>query len=236
MNAPILVTGVSQRLGLATAKHLLSNDTPVIGLYRTYRPAIKELEGLGAKLYQVDFYDSHQLFAVTKQIKSDTPALRAIIHNASDWHRDCENQHYQILQKMLEVHALAPYHLSLELAPLLKSSGGLTDIIHISDAKTNTGSAKHSAYLASKSAQENLTKSLALKLAPNIKVNTIAPALILFNEDDGEDYRDQALKKSLIPREGGMVEYIKAIDYLLSSDYVTGTTLTLNGGRHLLGN
>jgi len=236
MSAPVLITGVSQRLGLATAKHLLAQGIRVIGLYRTQRSSIDELKALGATLYQADFYDSEQLFAVTELIKSTTPALRAIIHNASDWHKDSEGQHYEVLQKMLEVHALAPYHISMTLSPLLLSTDSLTDIIHVSDAKASGGSAKHSAYLASKSALESLTKSLAVKLAPNTKVNTIAPALILFNEGDSESYRERAVQKALISKEGGVCEYLAAIDYLLNSDYVTGTTLTLNGGRHLLNN
>ena len=64
-------------------------------------------------------------------------------------------------------------------------------------------------------------------------VGGIAPALLLFNDDDEEAYREKALRKSLMQREGGLIEFQRGVDYLLSSDYVTGRVLHLDGGRHL---
>ena len=58
MSAPILVTGAGKRLGLALAKHMLSNDIPVICTYRTMRDGIDELSKLGAIVYQCDFYEN----------------------------------------------------------------------------------------------------------------------------------------------------------------------------------
>ena len=66
-----------------------------------------------------------------------------------------------------------------------------------------------------------------------MKVNSLAPALVLFNEHDDEDYREKTLQKSLMQREGGLDEFQPAIDYLLSSSYVTGRILPMDGGRHL---
>ena len=95
------------------------------------------------------------------------------------------------------------------------------------------GSKKHIAYAASKAAQDNLTLSFATLLAPAVKVNSIAPALLLFNEHDGEEYRKRALSKSLLAREGGLDELQQAVDYLLESRFVTGRIMHLDGGRHL---
>jgi dihydromonapterin reductase/dihydrofolate reductase len=107
------------------------------------------------------------------------------------------------------------------------------DIIHIGDYVSSRGSRKHIAYAASKAAQDNLTYSFAAKLAPKVKVNSLAPALLLFNEDDPADYREKALAKSLMRREGGLDELQQAVDYLMGSRYVTGRILPLDGGRHL---
>ena len=60
------------------------------------------------------------------------------------------------------------------------------------------------------------------------------PALVLFNEDDDEQYREQTLKKSLIQREAGLDEFQHAVDYLMNSHYVTGRILPMDGGRHLI--
>lgn len=133
-----------------------------------------------------------------------------------------------------QVHVSAPYLLNLALEPLLLASHAMhADIIHVGDYVSSRGSKKHIAYAASKAAQDNLTQSFASKLAPKVKVNSLAPALVLFNEDDDDDYRRKALDKSLMQREGGLDEFQHAIDFLLQSHYVTGRVLPMDGGRHL---
>lgn len=67
-----------------------------------------------------------------------------------------------------------------------------------------------------------MTRSFARKLAPEVKVNAIAPSLILFNEHDDAEYRQQALNKSLMKTAPGEKEVIELVDYLLTSCFVTG--------------
>ncbi len=66
---------------------------------------------------------------------------------------------------------------------------------------------------ASKAALDNMTRSFARKLAPEVKVNSIAPSLILFNEHDDAEYRQQALNKSLMKTAPGEKEVIDLVDY-----------------------
>lgn len=100
---------------------------------------------------------------------------------------------------MLQIHVNAPYLLNHALLDLLRGHGHAAgDIIHFTDYVVERGSDKHIAYAASKAALDNMTRSFARKLAPEVKVNAIAPAMILFNEDDDAEYRQQALNKSLM--------------------------------------
>ena len=69
--------------------------------------------------------------------------------------------------------------------------------------------------------------------APAIKVNGIAPALLLFNPEDDTAYRTKALAKSALGIEPGSEVIYQSLRYLLDNPYVTGTTLTVNGGRHV---
>ena len=78
-----------------------------------------------------------------------------------------------------------------------------------------------------------MTRSFARKLAPEVKVNAIAPSLILFNELDDAAYRQRALNKSLMKTEPGEKEVIDLVEYLLTSCYVTGRSFPVDGGRHL---
>lgn len=235
MASPVLITGIGKRLGYALAKDLLANGIPVVGTYRTRRPEVEELEEQGATLYACDFYHQAQINDLIGEIKQSQDSLRAIVHNASDWIPEQEGQnHSEVFAKMMQVHASVPYQLNMALHELLlNDKGEYQDIIHISDYVVEKGSKKHIAYAASKAALDNLTLSFSSLLAPKIKVNAIAPALMLFNEGDSEAYKAKATGKALIPREGGIDEFLSAVWYLLGSHYMTGRVLHLDGGRHL---
>jgi dihydromonapterin reductase/dihydrofolate reductase len=235
MPDPVLITGVGQRAGLHLAQTFLQRGQPIIGTYRRQRPALDALRASGADLHRCDFYDPEEPARLIGAITQRYPTLRAIVHNASDWlPDDGDLPAAEVMQRMLQVHVSAPYQINLALAPLLLACGdGLADIIHLGDYVAGRGSKKHIAYAASKAAQENLTRSFAAQLAPRVKVNSIAPALLLFNEGDDAAYREKALAKSLLRREGGLAELQHSVDYLMNSNYVTGRTLHLDGGRHL---
>ena len=232
---PILITGVGKRLGLLLARTFLGRGIPVIGTFRTERNSLDALKAEGAELHVCDFLDEPQIDLLIQAIVNRHSGLRAIIHNSSDWLSDSAGPpHGEILQRMMQVHVSAPYRINLGLAPLLQAaSTAQADIIHVGDYVSSRGSTKHIAYAASKAAQDNLTLSFAARLAPKVKVNSMAPALMLFNEHDDDVYREKALQKSLLPREGGLDEFQRTVDYLLESKYVTGRIHHLDGGRHL---
>jgi dihydromonapterin reductase/dihydrofolate reductase len=229
---PILITGASQRIGLHCAERLLDDGQAVIISYRTPRPGLDGLRARGAITLQADFSGAAGIHAFIDAVKAHTQSLRAIVHNASDWHVETPGQEADVFQRMFEVHMLAPYLINLHLADRLRH-GGPADIVHISDDVTRTGSKKHIAYAASKAGLDNLTLSFAASLAPAIKVNGIAPALIQFNAGDDEAYRQKALAKSALGIEPGAEVIYQSLRYLLDNPYLTGTTLTVNGGRHL---
>lgn len=234
MKAPILITGGAQRLGYAIADHLLNTEHSVIITYRSKKPAVDQLQARGAIAIHADFGTQQGIDEAIQKIKNSTSVLRAIIHNASDWDQEkgC-NDYGQLINKMMQVHASAPYQLNLALTEALLANDEVADIIHMTDYVKNKGSQKHIAYAASKAALHNLTLSFAAKLAPQAKVNSIAPALVMFNEHDTTEYRQKALKKSLLEVCPGPQEAVLAVEYLLNSKYMTGQTLHLDGGRHL---
>lgn len=233
---PIVITGVGKRLGLQLALNYLGRGLRVVGTYRSERPSLDELRRRGAELHRCDFYDEDQVEGLITSIKSRHNRLRALIHNASDWMPDDNGlAGSELMQRMMRVHVIAPYELNLALAPLLEAHDGPhADIIHVGDYVSSRGSKKHIAYAASKAAQDNLTYSFSAKLAPKVKVNSVAPALVIFDEGDDDDYRERAINKSLMRREGGVNEFQHAIDYLMESGYVTGRVLPMDGGRHLM--
>ncbi|SUI91968.1 dihydromonapterin reductase [Shewanella morhuae] len=247
MTSPIIITGVGKRIGYALAKHFLAQGLSVIGTYRSHYPSIDELKTLGATLYPCDFYDDIQVQSLIDEL-AKLPQIRAIIHNASDWLPDpvlTRNEPAksatfapsEVLQRMMQVHVSVPYQLNLALEAQLRAGAdgniGASDIIHIIDYVAEKGSQKHIAYAASKAALHNMTLSFAAKFAPEVKVNSIAPAMILFNAEDDAAYQQKTLAKALLPKEAGNQEIIDLVQYLLNSRYVTGRCHNVDGGRQL---
>jgi dihydromonapterin reductase/dihydrofolate reductase len=230
--APILITGASQRIGLYCAERLLDDGHSLIVTYRSEREGIKRLRQRGALALQADFSSETSILAFIEQLKMHTDSLRAIVHNASDWLIETPGEEAAAFQRLFSVHMLAPYLINLHCQDLLARSTP-ADIIHISDDVARTGSAKRPAYCASKAGMDSLTLSFAARFAPHIKVNGIAPALIMFNPEDDADYRRKTLKKSALGIEPGPLVIYQSLRYLLDNPYVTGTTMTVNGGRHL---
>ena len=233
-DSPILITGGAQRLGLAIAESLLQQHIPVIVTYRTRREGVDLLENKGAITVNADFSSDEGIQQLIRQVKSQCNDLRAIIHNASDWVAEKPDDDLSSLMgRMMQIHVNTPYQINFGLRDLLERSIGFSDIIHMTDYVQDKGSKKHIAYAASKAALHNLTLSFSALLAPKVKVNSIAPALVMFNESDSESYRQNALNKSLLRSCPGALEAAKAVRYLLDSEYMTGRTLHLDGGRHL---
>lgn len=231
-SAPILITGASQRVGLHCAQRLLEQGQPVIVSYRSERPGIDELRRAGAVALKGDFSSEAGIMTFIEALKDHTVSLRAIVHNASEWLAEKPGDEAEQFSRMFNVHMLAPYLINLHCAPLLHASE-VADIVHISDDVTRKGSSKHIAYCASKAGLESLTLSFAARLAPRIKVNGIAPALLMFQPTDDAAYRANVLAKSALGIEPGAEVIYQSLRYLLDSTYVTGTTLTVNGGRHV---
>jgi len=232
---PIVLTGGGKRIGLALAQHFVAQKQPLIISYRTHYPAIEQLKQAGVTCLAADFSSDQGILDFAEQVRTITPSLRAVIHNASDWQAESSVIPLgSTLDCMMQIHVKVPYLLNHQFAPLLRGTEPASgDIIHLTDYVAERGSDKHIAYAASKAALDNMTRSFARKLAPEIKVNAIAPAMIMFNDHDDAAYRQQALDKSLMKIEPGAEEIIRLVEYLLASRYVTGRTHSVDGGRPL---
>lgn len=236
--SPIIVTGGGSRLGFAVATALNSDGYSVIITYRKDRPELNILRQAGIQCFQVDFSHQAEIDNFIQTVKQQFSCLRGIIHNASEWLGEYDGvDAAALMQKVCQIHMNAPYQLNLHLADLLvqhAKESVFSDIIHITDYVVEDGSAEHVAYAASKAGLANLTLSFAKKLSPFVKVNTLAPALLVFNEGDDADYKAKRLQKSLLQVEPGFGEAVEGIRFILKSNYMMGRTLALDGGRHLL--
>jgi len=233
----VFITGGGQRIGAYLVRQfLLETDYPVIFTYRTHHPEVDQLVGLGAQAIQVDLMSAGAIQALVDSVFTHASSLRAVVHNASVWLNDEEapalSDEYRSL---FGLHVDGPICLNEALKSLLNaSSSSLKDIISLSDFGVANPNSQTIAYLASKAALQNAMQNFAKKFAPEIKVNDIAPGLILFNEGDSEEYKAKRLAQSAIPIEPGAGVVWQAVQYLMNSPYTTGISLPLNGGNHLV--
>lgn len=225
----VLITGASQRIGFYLAEAFLLNmPYPVVFTYRTFRPGVQALIDQGALGFQVDLTDDLALAEFLQRLKSEVKSLRAVIHNASIWVKESPSQS-QHLSQMLALHVNAPYQINLVCQTLLASSTHLpADIIHITDAKINEGDAQQIAYLASKNALNSMTQSFAKAFAPAIKVNEIQPGLVIFNDNDDEQYRQNRLDEMAIPVEPGAAVIWQMVQAIMGLPNTTGSAFRLS--------
>lgn len=225
MKSPILVTGASKRVGLELATTLAEAGHTVICVSRSKHPG-----PLHANIvqFQADLQLKSDRDALVAYVKSHFDSLRAVIHNASLWLDDGLDN----LNTMFKLHVEAPYHLNFELAEWLLRLDR-ADIIHICDETSSRGSKSHIGYAATKSALQNMVLSFAEKYAPTIRVNAILPGLLILKEDSTPQYSARTLKKALLEFEPGAQPLIDAVMFLLNTPYSTGSSVVINGGRHL---
>ena len=131
--SPIVITGGAQRLGLAVALALHRENYPVVITYRKQRPLLQQLELQGIETIQADFGDEQGVAGLTEELRSRFSSLRAIIHNASEWMPEGDEEpDNRVMQSMLSVHVVAPYLLNQQCGDLLCRHGelhGHADII-----------------------------------------------------------------------------------------------------------
>lgn len=233
----VLITGAGQRVGFHLAEQFLAQgEYPVLITYRKSRPEIDLLVERGAIAYQVDFCDQGQFQAWLENLLAEVDSLRAIIHNASIWVTDAQiAERPELYDQLFKVHVEAPYRINMALSDLLENgSSGLRDIISLSDANCDLNRSDYIAYLSSKAALQNQMRVFASKFAPQIKVNDIAPGLLMFHPHDSEAYKQQRLQNQLLPIEPGPEVIWHTVQYLMNNPYTTGISMPVDGGVRLM--
>ncbi|MGJ8514320.1 Dihydromonapterin reductase [Carnimonas sp. R-84981] len=233
--SPVLITGGAQRLGRYIAERLLDEGSPVIITYLRERDAVDAMRARGAIALQADFSSTAGIIDFIERLKGCTSRLRAIIHNASIWQPDSPDdieQSAKAYEQMFRVHMQAPMLINTHCRELLLAGPEpLADIIHITDYSAAHGSRRHSAYASSKAGLANLAQSFATRYAPDIKVNSIAPASIMLNRGDDASYIEKLKRKSVLDVLPGPSAVWDSVRYLLDARFVTGTVLPVDGGR-----
>ncbi len=235
----VLITGGAKRIGACIARYFHAKGFYVI---LHYNSSAKEAEQLksdllsirknSCKTIQANFSDESSIDSALKDILDSTERLDVLINNASGFFpTPIESATKEEWLTLLDTNATVPLLLIKSLKPLLEDSKGC--VINISDSEADSGIPEYSLYTAAKAALESLTKSLAKELAPNVRINAIAPGIILWPEDGAldEEKKAEIVNKTALGREGEPDDIASATYLLYKSTYMTGQVLKIDGGR-----
>ena len=239
--APVmLITGAARRVGaaIATALHASGARSALHA-----RQSVAEAEGLAAKLNAVrpdsaavltaDLLDTSRITPLVADVVARFGRLDGLVCNASsffptplgqisetDWH-DLVGSNFK-----------APLFLAQAAAPHLRAAGGC--LINITDIHAERPLAGYPLYAAAKGALLTLTRALAIELAPDVRVNAVAPGPILWPEDGQFDVaeRQAIVQHTLLKRAGTPEDIARTVRFLmLDAPYITGQVINVDGGR-----
>jgi pteridine reductase len=243
MSTPVaLITGAGRRIGAAIAQALHSRGYRVILHYRESATEARELaqslnseRADSAKCLQADLNAHKQVTQLAQEALTLWDRVDLLVNNASSFYPTplgtaTEQQWNDLMASNLK----APFFLSQALAEALAENEG--SIINIADIHGERPMPKHSIYSIAKAGNMMLTKTLAMELAPKVRVNGIAPGAVLWPENAAGGLEEQPHALENIPMQtlGGAESIANAVLYLAQEpSYVTGHILTVDGGRSL---
>lgn len=236
-----LITGAARRVGAEIAKHLHANGMNLALHYRSSKKEAQQLQKIllekrpdSVILVQADLLNHAKLCSLIQPCLQSWGRLDALINNASSFYPTplgtiTETQWDELFGSNLK----APLFLAQAAEPLLRQHSG--NIINITDIHADRPLKNHCVYSAAKAGLVMLTKSLARDLGPKIRVNAIAPGAILWPEQDIDELTKRRIVSSTaLKRRGGPADIARAVVYILrDANYMTGQTLTIDGGRSL---
>ena len=171
---------------------------------------------------------------VINKVRDAFPTIDLLINNASTFYptpiEDISEEHWD---KLVGSNLKGPLFLIKGLKDKLKESKG--SIINITDTNLSKGVANYSIYSAAKAGLESITKGLARELAPDIKVNAIAPGAMLEPPDVTwtEEQKSKVISSIPLNRMGSEKDISEAVKFLAKSSYITGQIVKVDGGRSL---
>ncbi|HTV85108.1 MAG TPA: pteridine reductase [Dyella sp.] len=234
-----LITGGAKRVGavLARSLHAAGYD-----LALHCRHSIAQAQALAAELHaqradsvlilQAELADIPALSKLVDDTLSRYGRLDALVNNASAFyptpigHADAAQWH-----ELFASNAQAPFFLAQAALPALRSAHGA--IVNLVDIYAERAIADHPIYVMAKGALAAMTRTLALDLAPEVRVNGVAPGAVLW-PSDGKSYDDQAAMMARTPlgRAGTPEDVASAVLWLLrDAPFVTGQIIRVDGGR-----
>jgi len=240
-----LITGAGLRLGRAVAVELAAHGCDIVlhanrsaeaaeALARGFKAA-----GRRAGVLKANLADANQAEKLAREGWALFGRVDFLINNAAIFHPTAlEDQGAGALDEFYAVNLRAPYILATELGRRMKAGEGEGRvkggaIVNLACISAQRPWKDYLPYSISKAGVVALTTGLSKLLAPEVRVNAIAPGTVLPPEELGQKRREELRERIPLKRLGRPEDIVRAVRYLLDSDFVTGQVLAVDGGRGL---
>ncbi|MCQ3828672.1 pteridine reductase [Microbulbifer elongatus] len=238
--ATALITGAAARLGRATAEALHRDHQVVIHYRHSARAALELVDTLNqrrpgsAAAVQSNLASADDCQQMADAAQACFGEVSVLVNNASAFYpTPIGGASEQQWEELMGSNLKAPFFLSQALAPALAEQGGC--IVNLADIHADKPMPGHTIYSAAKAGLVMMTKSLALELAPRVRVNAVAPGAILWPEQESEGYnKEQILARIPMQRSGDPTDIARTVRFLVAdAPYITGQVIAVDGGRSL---
>ena len=231
-----LITGGAARLGAMSARFLHAAGATVVIHYRRSADAARKLQQAlnslrpdSAFLVQGDLLDFPALPRLVDACLEPTGRLDVLLNNASNFFPTPVAQATEEQwDSLFGVNAKAPFFLARAAAPALQENAGC--IVNMVDIHAERPHKDHPIYSMAKAANAMMVKSLARELAPEIRVNGVAPGAILWPEGNATA-KHEALPRIPLERAGRPENIARTVLFLATAEYITGQIIAVDGGR-----
>ena len=234
-----LITGAARRVGAAIARTLHRAGANVVLHYRSSSENAAELmrelndARLGsAVLAKCDLLEMSQLHALAETGVHAFGRLDILVNNASTFYPTVVGNITETgWDDLIGTNLKAPLFLAQATASALRATSGL--ILNIADIHAMRPLRRYPVYSVAKAGLVMLTKSLARELGPSIRVNAIAPGMVMWSDDElDKDLREMIVDRTALKRPGSSEDVARAaLFFATQAPYITGQVLTVDGGR-----
>ncbi|MGE5170556.1 MAG: pteridine reductase [Rudaea sp.] len=238
----VLVTGGAKRVGAAICRRLHRAGASLMLHYRSsagearlLQAELNHVRPNSVALIQADLLDVGKLPSLVEQTVQTFGRLDGLVNNASTFYPTAIGEiEVDGFDDLIGTNLQAPLFLSQAAAPALRRTQG--SIVNITDIHAERPLKSYVVYSVAKAGLVGLTRSLARELAPDVRVNAVAPGPILWPDQEVFDElsRQRIISHTPLRREGTPDDVAKAVHFLLAdAPYITGETINVDGGRHV---
>jgi pteridine reductase len=232
-----LVTGAGKRLGRAVSLRLAGEGADVAVHYRGSdngaREVVAEIEKLGrrAVAMRAELTSVEEIRGLVQNVAHEFGRIDVVVNSAANFLASSMiSTTEEIWDASLDTNVKGPFFLAQAAAPWLRRANGV--IVNFADTGGILGWPGYIAHSVSKAGMIMLTKTLAKALAPEVRVNAIAPGTITMPGDPPE-WEQEFIKIAPLKKTGTPEDVAEAVGYLVSAKFLTGHVLVLDGGRTL---